>query len=57
MTYDHDLEINRPWYYSTYLVDDEVKVEFTKYSGGNTKLAGVHVHLFNSFLEMCNFQK
>lgn len=29
MTYDHDLEINRPWYYSTYLVDDEVKVEFT----------------------------
>jgi len=29
MTYDHDLEINRPWYYSTYLVDDEVKVDFT----------------------------
>ncbi|HWW40937.1 GH92 family glycosyl hydrolase [Pedobacter sp.] len=29
MTYDYDLEINRPWYYSTYLVDDEVKVEFT----------------------------
>jgi len=29
MTYDHNLEINRPWYYSTYLVDDEVKVEFT----------------------------
>ncbi|PTT01254.1 alpha-mannosidase [Pedobacter sp. HMWF019] len=29
MTYDYDLEINRPWYYSTYLIDDEVKVEFT----------------------------
>lgn len=29
MTYDHSLEINKPWYYSTYLVDDEVKVEFT----------------------------
>ena len=29
MTYDHDLEINRPWYYSTYLVDQEITVEFT----------------------------
>jgi len=29
MTYDHDLEINRPWYYSTYLIDDEVTVDFT----------------------------
>lgn len=29
MTYDHDLETNRPWFYSTYLVDDEVKVDFT----------------------------
>jgi predicted alpha-1,2-mannosidase len=29
MSYDHNLEINRPWYYSTYLVDDAVKVEFT----------------------------
>jgi len=29
MTYDHDLEITRPWYYSTYLIDDEVKVAFT----------------------------
>jgi predicted alpha-1,2-mannosidase len=28
MTYDHDLEVTRPWYYSTYLVDDEIKVEF-----------------------------
>ncbi|WP_426330179.1 GH92 family glycosyl hydrolase [Pedobacter sp. R-06] len=28
MTYDHDLEITRPWYYSTYLIDDQVKVEF-----------------------------
>ncbi|RZK79364.1 MAG: glycoside hydrolase family 92 protein [Pedobacter sp.] len=28
MTYDHDLEVNRPWYYSTYLVDDDIKVEF-----------------------------
>ena len=29
MTYDHDLEINRPWYYSTYLIDNDIKVEFT----------------------------
>lgn len=29
MTYDHDLEINRPWYYSTYLIDSDIKVEFT----------------------------
>lgn len=27
-TYDHDLEITRPWYYSTYLIDDEATVEF-----------------------------
>ncbi|NII26842.1 glycoside hydrolase family 92 protein [Pseudoflavitalea sp. X16] len=29
MAYDHDLEINNPWHYSTYLVEDEVTVEFT----------------------------
>lgn len=29
MTYDYDLEITRPWYYSTQLVDDEVKVSYT----------------------------
>ena len=29
LTYDHDLEINRPWYYSTYLVDQEITVQFT----------------------------
>lgn len=29
MTYDRDLEVNRPWYYSTYLVDDDITVEFT----------------------------
>jgi predicted alpha-1,2-mannosidase len=28
-TYDHDLEITRPWYYYTYLIDDEITVEFT----------------------------
>jgi len=28
MTYDHNLEINHPWYYSTYLLDDDVTVEF-----------------------------
>jgi predicted alpha-1,2-mannosidase len=27
-TYDHDLEITRPWYYSTYLIDDDIKIEF-----------------------------
>ncbi|MCF0057688.1 GH92 family glycosyl hydrolase [Dyadobacter sp. CY356] len=29
LAYDHDLEVTQPWYYSTYLVDDEVTVEFT----------------------------
>jgi predicted alpha-1,2-mannosidase len=29
LTFDHDLEITRPWYYSTYLVDDDMNVEFT----------------------------
>lgn len=29
LTYDHDLEINRPWYYSTYLVDQDITVQFT----------------------------
>ncbi len=28
LTYDHDLEITRPWYYSTYLIDEEITVEF-----------------------------
>src|ERR1700693_2689062 len=29
MPYDHDLEITRPWFYSTYLIDDDITVEFT----------------------------
>jgi predicted alpha-1,2-mannosidase len=29
LPYDHELEITRPWYYSTYLIDDEITVEFT----------------------------
>ncbi len=29
MTYDHNLEVNKPWYYSTFLVDDDVTIEFT----------------------------
>ena len=28
-TYDHDLEITRPYYYSTYLIDEDIKAEFT----------------------------
>ena len=28
-TYDHDLEIVQPFYYSTYLIDENIKVEFT----------------------------
>lgn len=27
--WDHDLEITRPWYYQTYLIDDEITVDFT----------------------------
>jgi predicted alpha-1,2-mannosidase len=29
MPYDQGLEITRPWYYSTYLLDDGITVEFT----------------------------
>lgn len=29
MPYDHDLEINRPWYYSTYLIEEGITVEFS----------------------------
>jgi predicted alpha-1,2-mannosidase len=29
MPYDEDLEITRPWYYSTYLIDDDISVEFS----------------------------
>jgi predicted alpha-1,2-mannosidase len=29
MAYDHNLETNRPWYYSTWLLNDEINVEFT----------------------------
>jgi predicted alpha-1,2-mannosidase len=29
MPYDHNLEITRPWYYSTYLLDKGITVEFT----------------------------
>ena len=28
MPYDHDLEVTRPWYYSTYLIDKDITVEF-----------------------------
>ncbi|RYY35168.1 MAG: glycoside hydrolase family 92 protein, partial [Sphingobacteriaceae bacterium] len=28
MPYDHDLEVLRPWYYSTYLVDDDITVQY-----------------------------
>jgi putative alpha-1,2-mannosidase len=29
MPYDHDLEVTRPWYYSTFLLQDGITVEFT----------------------------
>ena len=29
MPYDHDLEITKPWYYSTWLIEDNTTVEFT----------------------------
>jgi predicted alpha-1,2-mannosidase len=41
MAYDHNLEINNPWHYSTYLVDDEVTVEFTP-----GKKAGIYLFRF-----------
>ena len=35
----------------------EVKEEFTKYSGGYTKLAIMHIQLFKLILNKCNFCK
>ncbi|CAL1517986.1 GH92 family glycosyl hydrolase [Chitinophaga sp. MM2321] len=29
MAYDHNLEVNKPWYYSTWLLNEEINVEFT----------------------------
>jgi predicted alpha-1,2-mannosidase len=29
MNIDHDLEIVKPWFYSTYLIDDDIRVSFT----------------------------
>ncbi|MBV4355906.1 GH92 family glycosyl hydrolase [Pinibacter aurantiacus] len=29
LAYDHDLEINQPWYYSNYFIEDDIKTEFT----------------------------
>ena len=29
MNIDHDLEVVRPWFYSTYLIDDEITINFT----------------------------
>lgn len=29
MNIDHDLEVVRPWFYSTYLIDDDIRVNFT----------------------------
>ncbi len=28
-TYDHDLEIKQPWYYSTYFIDNYIETEYT----------------------------
>ena len=29
MNIDHDLEVMRPWLYSTYLIDDDIRLSFT----------------------------
>ena len=29
LTYDHDFEVSKPWYYSVRLTDDRIKTEFT----------------------------
>ncbi len=42
MTFDHNLEINKPWFYSTYLIDNEIKVD---YSAG--KKTGIYQFSFN----------
>ncbi|MEN8121565.1 MAG: GH92 family glycosyl hydrolase [Bacteroidota bacterium] len=53
-TYDHDLEIARPFYFSTYLIDDEITAEFVPgkkagfyrftYPGKGTKLVKLHIN-------------
>ena len=63
MTFDHALEINRPWYYSTYLVDDEVKVEFTagkktgfyRFSFPNVKSKAILLGVYNGGKSSFNF--
>lgn len=42
-SYDHDLEVTRPWYYSTYLLDEETTVEFAA-----AKKAGIYRFSFSS---------
>ncbi len=29
LTYDHDLELKKPWYYQAWLIDDDIQVEYT----------------------------
>ncbi|GAB3967075.1 GH92 family glycosyl hydrolase [Spirosoma terrae] len=49
LTYDHDLEVTRPWYYSVHLTDSNILTEFTP--GAKTGIyrftfpAGVQKHL------------
>lgn len=28
LTYDHELEVKKPWYYSAWLIDDEIQLEY-----------------------------
>ncbi|MDB5135624.1 MAG: glycoside hydrolase family 92 protein [Mucilaginibacter sp.] len=55
MSYDHDLEIIHPWYYSTYLIDKDITVEFAPgkkvgaYRFGFPKKTVVKSILFNVF--------
>ena len=41
MTFDYNFEITQPWYYSTYLSDDDITVEFT-----TGKKAGIYRFTF-----------
>ena len=41
LTYDHDLEVKRPWYYQAWLVDDEIQVEYAP-----TARAGIYRFVF-----------
>ncbi len=63
MLYDHDLEITRAWYYSTYLLDESTTVEFTpgkktgfyRFSFASGKNNSILFNSFSNGIDSLNF--